>query len=282
MVFESLIDSENSEKKLFKVFLLGILYSSLASILSLVIFRNQASLIMVSLTVFASIPLVHRLITLEEKKEFYIKKEFFLIKEHFKTLSVFLVLFLGFVVSLSLWYVFLPESLVNDLFATQMDTFRNINSQFTGNFLTSEVFSTIFLNNFYVLLFCLAFSFFYGSGAIFILTWNGSVIACAIGNFVKNGLSSYAMTLGLTKLGAYFHIFSLGILRYMTHGIFEITAFFVGGMAGGIISVAVIKHDLFDKNFKRIIRDSIALFLLAILILAFASLVEVYITPILF
>ena len=34
--------------------------------------------------------------------------------------------------------------------------------------------------------FCLLFSLIYGSGAIFILTWNASVLGTAIGNYIKS------------------------------------------------------------------------------------------------
>ena len=44
--------------------------------------------------------------------------------------------------------------------------------------------SEIFINNMGVLFLCIIFSFLYGAGAIFILTWNASVIAAAIGSFI--------------------------------------------------------------------------------------------------
>ena len=53
-------------------------------------------------------------------------------------------------------------------------------------------------------------------------------------------------------------------------------------LAGGIISVAVINHDLAGKNFKRIMNDSLILTVLAVLVLFIAALLEVYLTPALF
>jgi len=68
----------------------------------------------------------------------------------------------------------------------------------------------------------------------------------------------------------------------MTHGIFEILAYFIAGLAGGIISVAVINHKTTSEQFKHIIIDSLDLMLLGFVVLIFAAFVEVYITPIFF
>ena len=148
---------------------------------------------------------------------------------------------------------------------------KSVNTSATGGTLLFQIMA----NNIKVLLFCIFFSFFYGAGAIFILTWNASVIAAAIGSFVRNNLSE---TFGL----AYFSIFTIGVLKYMTHGIFEILAYFMGGLAGGIISVAVIRHDINTEAFRKVLYDSIDLILLATAIIVIGSYIEVYITPALF
>ena len=94
-----------------------------------------------------------------------------------------------------------------------------------------SLFTLIFFSNLKVLVFCILFAVLYGVGAIFILTWNASVIGTAIGNFIR---------LRLAESSNYFYVASLGLLRYMIHGIPEILAYFIAGLAGGIISMA--KH----------------------------------------
>ncbi|MBT6956165.1 stage II sporulation protein M, partial [archaeon] len=106
----------------------------------------------------------------------------------------------------------------------------------------------------------------FGAGAIFILVWNASVIAAAIGIFAKSSLANLP----------------IGLLRYMIHGIPEISAYFVGALAGGIISVAVIRKDLRGERMWRILQDSLILIILAIVILFVSALVEVYVTPMFF
>ena len=282
MVLESLIGPKLAEKHPTRMFFYGFLFSSIAVILSLWIFKEQSSLIMVFLTVFAAIPLMYRTMIYEEKKDLKIEKESLLLKEHAKALYLFMFLFFGITVSLTLWYVFLPSDNAQNLFSVQLNTIKEINSRITGGSITATLFFKIFSNNMKVLLFSIFFSFFYGAGAIFILTWNASVIAGAIGTFVRDNISKYAAATGFLKAASYFHILSLGTIRYMTHGVFEIFGYFMGGLAGGIISVAVIRHDVDSKRFRHVVMDSLELIALSIAILVFAAFVEVYITPALF
>jgi uncharacterized membrane protein SpoIIM required for sporulation len=74
----------------------------------------------------------------------------------------------------------------------------------------------------------------------------------------------------------------MGLARYMIHGIPEIAAYFVGALAGGIISVAIIRRDLKGERMWRIFQDALILMLIAVAILIVAGLIEVYITPVLF
>jgi len=206
-----------------------------------------------------------------------IEEEKILIKEHGKALSFFVFLFLGITISFSLWYIFLPADLTLTLFSVQAKTISDINTQVTGQGINQmSLFSKIFFNNIKVLIFCVIFAFIYGFGAIFILTWNASVIGTAIGNFVRTNLPAPAGIL------SYFEITSLGILRYLIHGIPEILAYFIGGLAAGIVSIAIINHDFASKKFQHVLIDSADLLILAVAVLFVAALMEAFITPVLF
>ncbi|MEK6903979.1 MAG: stage II sporulation protein M [Nanoarchaeota archaeon] len=298
MVLELLIGPKKAEKKPWDMFFIGMLYSSVAMFLSVWIFREQASIIMVLLTVIACLPLVHRTFLREEKADVALDTERKRLKEHWRAIQFLMLLFLGFVVSFSLWYVFLPDEMVQTSFNSQIQTIQSINAKVaasqavTGrNIISSQntlssssisldgLFFKILLNNIKVLLFSIFFAFFYGAGAIFILTWNASVISAAVGNFVRNNIGDYAAQFGLIKAGGYFHIFSLGLLRYFIHGIPEILAYFIGGLAGGIVSFAVIRHDFGTERFKAILFDAFDLVLISVFILVVAGLLEVYVTP---
>jgi uncharacterized membrane protein SpoIIM required for sporulation len=62
----------------------------------------------------------------------------------------------------------------------------------------------------------------------------------------------------------------------------EIAAYFVAGLAGGIISIAIIRHDFGTKKFEHILLDSADLFLLSIGLLLVAGILEVWVTPVFF
>ena len=99
-------------------------------------------------------------------------------------------------------------------------------------------------------------------------------MAAAVGSFIKNNLFHVTSSIG------YLQLTSIGLLKYMTHGIPEIAAYFIGALASGIISFALVKHDYKSKHFKRIIGDGIDLILISILILFIAGLIEIFVTPI--
>ena len=281
-MIESLINPKNATGHPLEMFLLGSVYASIAVFLSLWIFKDYASLVMVFLTVVASIPLVYTLISMEEKKDDTLIPEKFLIREHGKVVYILMFLFLGYLAAFSFWFVVLPEVLVQNMFSVQLETIRTINAGVVGLSVGGDFMMQIFSNNIKVMIFCLLFAFLFGAGAIFILTWNASVIAAAVGSFIRSNVDVFATGAGIGKVTGYLHLSGVGLMRYMTHGIPEIAAYFVAGLAGGIISVAVIRHDFGSKKFKHILFDSLDLIVIAVFILLVAAVIEVFITPRLF
>lgn len=282
MVLESIVNPLRAEQSPWQLFIVGFLYSSLGIFLSLWVFQDHASLVMVFLTTMAAIPLLYFTVKREEEKHLSIATEIGLLREHAKAFSFLMLMFLGAAVGYAVWYVALPEHIINGLYATQTQTIASLNQKVTGNVAQLNILTKIFLNNIKVMIFCIIFSFLYGSGAIFILMWNASVIGVALGNFFKSKLAEYAAILGFSQIASYFYAASLSILRYSIHGIPEILAYIVAGLAGGIISIAIIRHDFSTKNFERIILDASDLILLSIFILFVAAILEVFVTPIFF
>lgn len=283
MVLESLINPFRAERKPWEMFFMGFLYSSVGIFLSLVIFRDQSSLVMVFLTVMACVPIIYNTIKIEEKKDLIINKEKDLLKEHNKAIVFLMFLFIGITFSYVVWYVSLPSETVDVLFDKQTQTIQTINNLVSGNVSQQfSFFTKIFFNNMKVLTFAVLFAFIYGAGAIFILTWNASVIGAAIGNFMRSNFSNYAASVGLSKVSSYFQVVSIGLLKYAVHGIPEIIAYFYGGLAGGIISVAIIKHHYTHKKFSNILFDASELLIISVGFLIVAAFLEAYITPLLF
>ncbi|MBS3080925.1 stage II sporulation protein M [Candidatus Pacearchaeota archaeon] len=286
-MFELLVNPIRAEKRPWEMFFIGAFQGILSLILTQWIFSGDpvlskyTGILVVTFSVMFSIPFMYFALKNEEEKDLKIKGFYRLLKEHGKSLTYFMFLFLGFVVAFSFWYIAFENG--NQNFRAQIETYCMINrptnfdacvSEYgletlskTTAFLTAqEKIVNIFANNVYVLIFTLVFSLIFGAGAIFILAWNASVISAAIGIFSKSNLLNLP----------------LGLARYMIHGIPEIAAYFIGALAGGIISIAVIKHDVRTEKFWVILQDSLNLIILAVIILFIAALMEVFLVPIFF
>lgn len=284
-MLEMLINPVKAERRPWEMFFIGLFYASISLFIVKWVFSQDAVLsrysgiLIVIFTVMFSMPFVYYTIKLEERKITTSKGAFSLLIEHGRAIRVFLWLFLGFLIALSFWYIVLPGSA--ESFRAQIETYctinrptefnncikqyglRESNSVIVGYVTSSERLFLIFTNNMYVLLFTLVFSLLMGAGVIFILAWNASVIAAAIGIFTKSNLSD----------------FGLGLCRYMPHGIPEIGSYFVVALAGGLISVAAIKHEWGTERFWEILQDSLNLIILSVIVLFISGLIEVYITP---
>ncbi|MDP2924933.1 MAG: stage II sporulation protein M, partial [Nanoarchaeota archaeon] len=235
--------------------------------LSIWIFPEHSSLIMVFFTVLSCVYIVQKAIKIEEDKERSYKSELWILKEHSKLLIFLLFLFIGFVFSFSLWALFLPEDKLLILFSLQNNIVEGIRSgSMTGNAITGNTFFIIISNNFKVLIFSLVLAFFYGAGSIFVLSWNASVMGFVIGDLARgaNGLISLP----------------IAFAKYFLHGIPEMLAYITMALAGGIIYTAVWKGDLFKfQKFKKLTLDVFVLMLISVLLLFLAAAIEVYVSP---
>ncbi len=279
MVLESLFNPFMLKKRPWEVFIAGFVYAIVGLMLSYFVFREIAGILMVFLIVIATIPLLYTTIKNEEELDLKCDQEWVLLKEHTKVIIFLIFMFFGITAALVLSYVFLPQPVVQTVFKFQEQAIVNVNNNVQGGVVQFTYFVRIFINNLKVLFFCLVFSLLYGTGAIFILTWNASVIAAAMGNLIKMELAKTASLVGFTSISAYFSVATFSFFRYMTHGIFEIGAYFVAGLAAGIISIALIKHNLQDN---RVLTDSLNLIFISLGMLILAALIEVYVTPFFF
>tara|TARA_Y100000310_G_scaffold345863_1_gene471769 strand:- start:36629 stop:37450 length:822 start_codon:yes stop_codon:yes gene_type:complete len=269
MVFEVLVNPQKVSGKPWEMFFIGSVYALVGFILGFWVFRSQVSLIMVSFTAIVSVPFIHSAIETQQSKNF---TKGSLYQKHGRMLEVFVFLFLGFMTTFLLIFLAVPESIQVDTFSTQLSSINDIRTQVSGSF--TEILSplaSIIANNLQVLSFCVLFSFFYGAGAIFILSWNASVMGVAIGGTMQKGFSA--------MVGSSFAIISGSLVGYFAHGIPEIIAFFVGGLAGGIVSISVMKDGISSESFKKNSTDALNMIAFAIIILILAGLVEIFVSP---
>lgn len=280
-MFELLLNPKKAERKPWELFFVGLFYASLALLFvnwifaSNPIFSKYVSMLTITFTVILSMPFIYFTMRIEEEKEVRYDNERSLLKEHSKAIMAFLWLFLGFLVAFSVFYILFP-GFTGQNFQAQIEQYCNINmplhykdciKQYGGSLsitafaLSNSNLMEIFVNNVYVLIFSLVFSLVFGAGAIFILAWNASVIALAIGIFSHSSLANLPISL----------------LRYMIHGLPEIAAYFTAALAGGIIGIAAIRNDLRSEKFWHIIKDSVDLIIIALVLLIVAALIEVFV-----
>jgi len=285
-MLESIMNPKRSERGPWKMFFVGLIYASLSLLLVHWFFKNDPTLsnasgmLVVAFCIMFSLPYMYFIIKREEREDEQIEGLLGVWRVHKDAIYSLMWLFLGFIVAFSFWYIVLQDA---NLLNFQIQTYCQINnpgnvencvSQYSYETLSSATgaatkemrFLSILENNVYVMIFTLIFSLIFGAGAIFILVWNASVISAAVGIFARYKISDLP----------------LGLARYMIHGFPEIAAYFITALAGGIFGVGIIRHGWKDKRTLRVIENTVILLFIAILILIFAGIIEVYLTPLLF
>lgn len=285
-MLEMLINPKEATKGPWKMFFVGLIYATLSLLLVNWFFANDpvlskfAGILVVTFCVMFSLPFMYYLIKQEEEEDEEVEGVLGVWRAHSDSLYAFMWLFLGFVVAFSFWYILLGNA---HLFNAQIETYCMINNPgniegcvskyslenyapTTGAATREMRFLSILENNIYVMIFTLIFSLIFGAGAIFVLAWNASVIAGAIGIFTKYQIKDIP----------------LGVLRYMIHGFPEIAAYFITALAGGIFGIGVLKNGIKSQKFLRIVENTTILLFISIIILIIAAIMEVYLTPLFF
>jgi uncharacterized membrane protein SpoIIM required for sporulation len=285
-MLEAIINPKSAEQRPWKMFFVGIVYASLSLLLVKWFFAKDSVLsqysgmIVVTFCVMFSLPFMYYLIKREEEEDEMVEGFFSVWRVHSDAIYALMWLFLGFVIAFAFWNIVLQDS---NLFNAQLETYCMINNPGdvdgcvakysieqkitpTGAATKQMRFLSILENNVYVMIFTLVFSLIFGAGAIFVLAWNASVIASAIGVFTKNSVGGIP----------------LGIARYMIHGFPEIAAYFITALAGGIFGVGILRNGVKNQRFLRVVENTVILLFISIIILVVAAAIEVYITPSLF
>jgi hypothetical protein len=297
----------------------------IATIVSWKIFPESTSLLLITFTIIPIIPIMVKLI---EKEEYVLERTRKIVLHH-KIIIVFVWYFIGVVLGVLFWMLFLPSPLAHAMFSEQIDAiydFRgpsgfstyeaavteqegiynqecdpqiveeygmrycevvDFDKDYVEEYLFYEagersfivepgklqhnrgsyepvgynayLLRHIFGNNLIILLFVLLTSFIFGAGAIFVLTWNASIVGVFIGKMIREGMA-------FPEIAGFF-----------IHGVPEFISFFIAAIAGGILGVVMVRHKPKDKEFLRIIRDAVVFFGLSVVILAIAALLEVFV-----
>lgn len=287
MVLEFIFGSKEVRKH--PVFLLfqSILLSSVSLWVASAVFPSSASVAAIAFLTIGLVPLLEKiLIDEEEEEEEHPGSAVSFLARHSDIIAIYSWFFVGLIISYSFWFYALPETdgqtclgefcfstpSKEKIFAEQTGTLTSIRGAFSlsTQATRSDCFGSeksvgkctefIFANNAVVLGLAILFCFLYGAGAIFLLAWNASVIGVLLGQKAIE-LQGYHMGLGA----------GIGLLP---HGVPEIVAYFIGAIAGGIISAAIIRGKFRTKAFEQVAKDAILLIVAAYVLLFVAALVE--------
>jgi len=253
-VLERILDVRSSRKNPLLIFFLGVLVSVVSLFISYTVFKENTGLFTVVILSLILVPFMNTMLAYEEKEteETGQRETFF--QRHGDVILAYAALFVGMILAMSMVFVVLPDTVVQSVFDQQIKEVKLIQGHFTfGN-----QFLDIIANNISVLMLSFLFSFLIGTGAILILAWNASVLSAAIGLIAK----SFGGVKGIP----------VAVLTFVPHGSFEILAYFIAAISGGLISAAVMRKK--SNNFWYIVKDSVWLLVVAFVCLVVGALVE--------
>jgi len=263
--------------------LITILVSISSYIVSYALFPSHATVLAAAFITLGLVPIVHRVLIKEEEEEAHTKRSFTtFFARHFNIIMIFIWIFVGVIISTAFVYALSPTEIRAELFSEQIEFFCfasgdcSNNTPFsisgqassilfdacfnTGTSSLVTCFEGIFWNNFGVLVFTVILSLLYGAGAIFIVTWNASILGVFFGEMLLVG--SVEKGLGLFQ----------GLL--LGHGPPELLGYVFAALAGAILSVMVAKSKLEPHEVSIIIKDVLFLTALAIFSVFYGAVTE--------
>jgi len=267
MVLESIFSAKTVEKSPIDMFILSMIVTLICIYISYMIFPEYAGIITPLLITIAITPLLYKIFKIEENMEREYaekksKKNFW--DRHDETILIFTFFFIGVFVSTLLVAIIMPDEFIDTAFKQQINDIKMIAP--TGYLLEGyatekAMLTSIIGNNLKVMFFSFLLSFLIGTGALFILAWNASILSLYFANFIRHGL---------------YNEFIYRIAGIAPHAPIEIAAYFLAGIAGGILSVGIIREKFGSKEFMLVFKDSLIMLIFAFFAILFGGLLEVF------
>ena len=254
-MIESLFSPKVARQKPWVVFFAATVFTLISILLVFQVVspgQNGAGmgLLLVSFITIAATPLFLTLFKIEEEEEKKVEKEGLLselFKRHADIIKVLGFFFIAIIFTSSIFSVLMPKTSAI-VFADQTNDLlsRGIISARATNGIN---FFEILFNNLKVLVLIFIFSFVFGAGAIFVLSWNATVIGTLIAKIAENPAQYGFITIAEgNSLANYIIALPYTLLRLLPHGLFEFFAYFIAAVAGGILSVAIIREKLLTEK----------------------------------
>lgn len=254
------------EKKPSYGIVLGFIFATLGITFAFLVFGTEPSFPAIFLTTLSSTPLIVKIIKSEKQKAGILKR-------HEKIIEVYFYLFFGMTIAFMLFSAFLPNEISNSIFSEQLNKFsvgyftkqstasiERLNQFAVVNFTKqSNLFFWIIINNFGLVLFFFLLSLFYGSGSMFLLAWNASILGVMWGDILKMSLSLMDPLVFVKNV---FFIFPFLLP--------EIEAYFLASVAGGIVSINLDNK----KKLELAMNDSLIFLVLSVVLILIAGTIE--------
>ncbi len=273
MVLEAIISPKRAREQPWLISILAFIFVSVG-ILAADYLGISKSIMTLTFVAVPSIPFIWQLFDYEQREtERQVVLGSRTIARHLPVIIVLAFFFVGLVAGFVYWFFALPPGQSAEVFEVQLTELRAIGAT-SGKFvfeITNEAFlhtfEMLFFHNFGVLLIILALSLLYGAGAVFVLIWNAAIIGVFIGNYAKiiSGGNSLVPLLGGIGTSA------LGLLP---HGSFELLAYLVAALAGGILSSAITREAHKTSAFPLIIHDTVKLTAVSVILLGIGAFIE--------
>ncbi|MEE9406143.1 MAG: stage II sporulation protein M [Candidatus Aenigmarchaeota archaeon] len=181
---------------------------------------------------------------------------------HEKDILILLFYFFGLTIAFAVWSFFLPQNFFNAQI-TKINEIQgmatSLTGQATGAAAGPAAFNKILFNNLQVMFFSFIFSFIFGAGAIFIIAWNASVLGVYIGQ-----LSKYVWHIPIVSLS------------FLPHGIPEIAGYLAAGLAGGLMSAAIIRKNT-SKTLQIVSFDVAKILVVGVLLIVLGAGIESFV-----
>jgi uncharacterized membrane protein SpoIIM required for sporulation len=292
--------------------LIAFLFAIVGMWLAYFIFPFSASILTIAFIVIAAEPVLRRTFLQEEDEEARSPgPASTFLERHFDLITMYSWFFLGLVIAFMAWYIILPAAtperclaggICGD-FPTRDSIFSEQERQLVGIGQLREsatsasgdvvlpltgfavppnvqgdfwgIVQFLFANNTTVLLLAILFSFLFGEGALFLISWNASIIGTVMGKISAQAMAASASH-DIVSI-----IYSLGYgiyhgIGFIPHGIPEIGAYYIGAIAGGIISASMAKQAYRKDEFKIIAKDAAGLIIIAVALLFLGAMIESY------
>jgi len=264
MVLESLFPEKTIESKPVDMLVLSFVVAIVSIFASYFVFPKYAGIIAPLITALAIAPLIFRLFEDEEDEIDEVAEKTLIMgffARHGNIIKLFTLFFIGNFLAVFLVSVALPDALLQSMFEPQLADIEAVQALgASGSVIHPGLVDIIMFNNLKVMAFAFLLSFLFGTGATFILSWNASILGIFLANYARQGLYH---TLLITGSGI------------LPHATVEIVAYFLAGIAGGILSVGMVREKFWSPEFKLMLKDSLLLLSIAVLAVVVGAFIEV-------